>query len=82
MLGNFLVDFLPILYQIVKNYFLFIQKASISNYRCYEIKCSWPKKLVWKSFFTIFYNPDHCALPRFKDVAAFGCADKFEINRK
>ena len=29
---------------------LIIQKASISNYRCHAIKCSFPKKLVWKSF--------------------------------
>jgi hypothetical protein len=43
---------------------LFIQKASIINYRCHSIKNSYPKKLVWKSFLTLFYNLDHCAVGR------------------
>ena len=49
ILGNFHFDFLTTLYQKVKNYFW----SSMSNYRCHAIKCSYPKKLVWKSFLDI-----------------------------
>ena len=53
MLGNFLDDCLPILYQKAKNekIFWFIRKASISNYRCHTTKCL--KIFFW----TLFYKP-------------------------
>ena len=45
MLGMFLVDFVPILYQEVKNYF----GLSIRH------------PLVTIDVIQLFYNPDHCA---------------------
>ena len=47
--------------QKVKKLLFIIQKASISNYSCHEIKCSCPKKLVWKSFLdTILQSRSLC----------------------
>ena len=59
--GYFYVNFLPILYQKVKNLPLIIQKPFISIFRCHAIKCPCPKKLVWKSFLdTILQSRSLC----------------------
>ena len=43
---SFLSNFVP----KSKKLLLIIHEASITNYRCHTTKCSYPKKLVWKSF--------------------------------
>ena len=56
-----------------KKLFLIMKKHPLfSNHRCQEIKCSCHKKLILNYFLTLFYNPDHCALQRFKDVLWLG----------
>ena len=42
-----------IMYPYLHYFWLHIQKASISNYRCHAIKYSCPKKLVFGHYFTI-----------------------------
>ena len=62
MLGNFLVDSLPILYQKSEKLLLIIQKTSISNYRSHANKCSCPKTFFWKSFLdTILQSRSLCS---------------------
>ena len=64
MLGNFLVDFLPILYQKVKNYFeLYIRHplATISI-DTMQINVFALKAFLEIFFWTLFYDPDHCVL--------------------
>ena len=62
--SKMLVDFLPILYQKVKNYFELSKRPPLAVIRYHAIKLSCPKNLVWKSCWTILYNPDHCTIGR------------------
>ena len=65
MLGNFLVDFLKIWYQKVKNYFgLSIRHPLAATIDVIQLNVPALKSLFENHFWTLFYNPDHCALLR------------------
>ena len=65
MLGNFLVDFLPILYQKVKNYFGLSIRHPLATIDVIQLNVPALKSQFENLFWTLFYNPDHCAGVRY-----------------
>ena len=62
MLGNFLVDFLQILYQKVKNYFGLSIRYPLATIDVTQLNVHALKSYFENIFWTLFYNPDDCGL--------------------
>ena len=60
MLANFLVDFLPILYQKLKNYFALSIRHPLAKIDFIQVNSPALNSQCENLFWTLFYNPDHC----------------------
>ena len=64
MLDIYLVDFLPILYQKMKIYFLSSKKHPLASIDVMQLNVPVLKSYFGNLFWTLFYHPDHCVVLR------------------
>jgi hypothetical protein len=68
MMGNFLVDFLAIFYQKVKNYFGLSIRYPLATIDVIRLNMPAIKSYIENLFWTLFYKPDHYMLPALPEL--------------
>ena len=70
ILDNFLVDFLPKMYEKGKNYFCLSKTHPSGSIDVMQLNIPAIRSQIRNLFWTLFYNPDQCASSGFPYVAA------------